>query len=123
MSVVVQGADRLDRKLRAFQQGAMRPAGKTASVLSAQAAQADAQRLAPRDTGELARSIRVLTEGETAVLIASAEHAMPVEFGTLHTRAQPFFRPAVSRQRAPARQRYRHHGKIRLLQVAGGIHG
>lgn len=55
---------------------------------------------APVDTGELQGSIEaeMLSEFEGHV-IATAEHAPFVEFGTVHMVAQPFMAPAVEQHR------------------------
>lgn len=59
-----------------------------------------AQSNAPVDTGELRGSIKgeVVSQFEGRV-IATAEHAPFVEFGTVHMVAQPFMAPAVEQHR------------------------
>lgn len=61
----------------------------------------DARARCPVRTGELRDSIdgEVQSAGSviTAVLGASADHALPVEFGTERMSAQPFIRPAAER--------------------------
>lgn len=74
-------------------------------VLAAAEVGADAARAAaPKDTGELAGSIRVEYAGENggpkgdrveAWIVADARHAAPVEFGTARQRAQPFLQAAI----------------------------
>lgn len=53
------------------------------------------QELTPVDTGELKDSEEVRREGNSVVLIAGADHAVHVEFGTAYQSPQPFMRPAV----------------------------
>jgi hypothetical protein len=51
----------------------------------------------PVDTGELRDSLYVERIGPGRRIGASADHAMPVEFGTSDMAAQPFLRPALSK--------------------------
>lgn len=56
----------------------------------------EAIQLAPVDTGELKQSIRArMINPRFWRASAHAPHALHVEFGTLHTRAQPYLRPAI----------------------------
>ncbi len=55
----------------------------------------DAQRYAPVETGELRESIHV--EGDRVV--AEADHAVYVEYGTRYMDAQPFLRRALYQRR------------------------
>lgn len=58
----------------------------------------DARRLAPVDTGALRSSIAAVpSEGRVE---ARSDHAVYVELGTRHMRAQPYLRPAAYRKRA-----------------------
>lgn len=58
-----------------------------------------AKRLCPVDTGRLRASITNAlekdTEGLSAVIGTNVDYAVPVEFGTSRTPAQPFLRPAL----------------------------
>ena len=65
--------------------------------------QADAQRLAPVDTGNLRNSITTSVQGDglRAAVVATASYARFVEFPTSRTAAQPFMGPATDRN-APA---------------------
>lgn len=54
-----------------------------------------AREKAPRDSGELANSIHHEVNGSFVRVIATAPHAINVEFDTDDTRAQPFLRPAL----------------------------
>ena len=59
-----------------------------------------AQSICPVDTGELQSSISAEVQSEfEAHVIATAEHAPYVEFGTVHMMAQPFMAPAVEQHR------------------------
>ena len=78
-----------------------------------------AVRLAPHDTGKLKKTIRAeLSTGpigferrlEATVLAGGqgvVDYAVPVEFGTVHQRAQPYLQPAVESQRIPHMNRLR----------------
>ena len=65
--------------------------------------QADAQRLAPVDTGNLRNSIATTVQGDglRAAVVATASYAYWVEAGNSRTAAQPFMGPATDRN-APA---------------------
>ena len=49
----------------------------------------------PVDTGELRDSGEVKQSGDDATVTYTADHAMPVEFGTSKMAAQPYLRPAI----------------------------
>ena len=57
-----------------------------------------AKKLAPVDTGNLRNSItHEVDDGESAVYIGTnVEYAPYVCLGTIHTKAQPFLKPAVA---------------------------
>lgn len=67
----------------------------------------DMRRTAPRRTGELARSIQAETKDLEGKAVATARHAIFVEYGTSSTPEQPFAGPAAerSRRRFPRRLR------------------
>lgn len=67
----------------------------------------DMRRAAPRRTGELARSIQVEVKDLEGKAVATARHAIFVEYGTSSTPEQPFAGPAAerSRRRFPRRLR------------------
>jgi HK97 gp10 family phage protein len=59
-----------------------------------------AQSICPVDTGELQSSIGVEMQSEfEGHVVATAEHAPYVEFGTVHMMAQPFLGPAAEQHR------------------------
>lgn len=74
----------------AIDRGVQRAAGKIADL---------AQQLAPVDTGELRDSIHVEEDPQPGFyrIVASAPHAVYVEFGTHKMQAQPFLTPAAQR--------------------------
>ena len=61
--------------------------------------QADAKHLAPVDTGTLRSSIVREVKGNIAIVGTNVEYAPYVEYGTKRSRAQPFLRPAIDRNR------------------------
>jgi HK97 gp10 family phage protein len=56
-----------------------------------------AQAAAPMLTGELRASIHVEVDGDQHRVVADAEHAAYVEFGTSDTAPQPYMWPAADR--------------------------
>lgn len=66
-------------------------------VKAAEAGAAAARLYVPVDSGELLASIQVQENPDGTVdYVATADHAVHVEFGTRDTPAQPFLRPAIS---------------------------
>ena len=65
--------------------------------------QADAQRLAPVDTGNLRNSVTTAVQGDglRAAVVATASYSRWVEEGTSRMAPQPFMGPATDRN-APA---------------------
>jgi HK97 gp10 family phage protein len=64
-----------------------------------------ARQLAPVDTGELRDLIALLYGPYGGVkLVSQAAHTIFVEFGTVNSDAQPFFRPAVEAGRKHMRK-------------------
>lgn len=62
----------------------------------------------PKDTGNLAGSIRVVMHGDGGTVAASAPYAMHVEMGTAHMTARPFLYPALrAHEAAIARRAHR----------------
>ena len=51
----------------------------------------------PVDTGELRDSGEVIQKGDETIVIYTAEHAVPIEFGTSKMAAQPYLRPAIDK--------------------------
>lgn len=61
----------------------------------------DMLRLVPRDTGELADSIKAYsTTGHRFRIKVGTDHWAPVEYGTRHQAAQPYIRPSVYKKRS-----------------------
>lgn len=58
------------------------------------------ERNAPRLTGQLAASV----DEEGGVVVVQAPYGAYVEYGTRHSKAQPFLRPAKDQAEAPWRQ-------------------
>ncbi len=72
------------------------PVEEAGAEIVAQLAQANA----PRLTGKLATSV----DEESGLVVVTAEYGAYVEYGTRHTAAQPFLRPAKDQAEAPFRQ-------------------
>lgn len=62
----------------------------------------DARARAPVDTGTLRASIATHEEGEIIEVVATADYAAYVEFGTQDASPEPFLRPAIQQARAKA---------------------
>ena len=59
--------------------------------------EAHAKSLAPVDTGTLKNSIQATKIGDARWrVVVGAEYGMYVEWGTVHSPAQPFFQPAIN---------------------------
>lgn len=59
-----------------------------------------AKTIVPVDTGELRDSIQILKIGDKKwSIVATADHALPVELGTVNTPAQPYMQPAAAMHR------------------------
>jgi HK97 gp10 family phage protein len=93
------GLGGLDAALKA-KASLMRAATVAAVALEVKSVKSDAEREAPRDTGELVGSIRGRTTGTRGEVEASAEHAGFQEFGTSRSAAQPFMGPAADKSRS-----------------------
>lgn len=53
------------------------------------------QRLTPVDTGALLESEKMEIDGDAVSIYAGTDHALPVEFGTIHQPAQSYMRAAI----------------------------
>ena len=73
--------------------------GAAAALETARAACAQAQSLAPVDTGRLRGSIRVRAEKDAAAVATDCSYAAAVELGTSACAARPFLKPAADGQR------------------------
>lgn len=69
------------------------------------------------DTGFLAGSIshRVRTKGKTIIgeVVASAEYAIHLEFGTVNMKARPFLQPALDKSASKIKSIFKQEGLIR----------
>lgn len=110
-AVVVTGVGRLDRQLRALEPAIGKKATRKALRAAAKVVQKEAQRVAPKKTGALARSIKVRArkarrrrdKGTLAYKATVGKgwfkgdtfYAAFLEFGTKKMRFHPFLRPAL----------------------------
>ena len=80
----------------------IRKAAKPSIGRSAKRLEARIRAAAPVDAGDLRRSIKssVSRDGMSATVRASARHALPVEAGTRHRPATPFFYSTANAQAA-----------------------
>lgn len=89
---MIKGMEKLQEQLRAIADANYTPAlekGVKEAILP------EMQALTPVDKGDLLASEDVVRENDTVSLIAGTDHAIYVEFGTVHQEAQPFMRPAI----------------------------
>ena len=92
MKQKVKGWEELQRQLEAIAEADYLPAlekGVRKAILP------EMQSLTAVDTGELLDSEGVEVIKDTVVLFANSDHAVFVEFGTIHQSAQPYMRPAI----------------------------
>lgn len=103
----IKGAAELNRVLRTIGPRSARSGGMKALRAAAKPIIAEAKRLVPVRTGDLKRSIttnpkRSRAERELTLLIGFrppvSRRAHLTEFGTVHSKAQPFIRPALDSQ-------------------------
>lgn len=96
VSMTLTGGDVLGRNLKKLSGAALYATQKKALRLAAEPVVKRAQALCPVDTGELRDSIKLESvTKDWATIVATAEHAPYVEYGTSRMPAQPFLRPAV----------------------------
>jgi len=100
MTINEKGSDDLAAALSAIGDGLddlTGAAGDTVSIVVARA-----RRLAPVDTGALARSLSGRGSGSTATISSSSTYAMPVHFGVpaRGQRANPFLHKAVEQEQS-----------------------
>ncbi len=89
---MIQGWDKLQKQLNAIAQADYTPAlekGVREAILP------EMQALTPVDEGDLLESEGVRREGNAVILYAGTDHAVFVEFGTIHQAPQPYMRPAI----------------------------
>lgn len=124
MATKVNGLEKLKAKLAALPQVAKEEMLVALNV-SADELVGMAQRLAPRDQGDLIRSIeKVPGRHELAIKVQAggkeARHARWVEFGTVKTRAHPFFFPSWRALRRRIKGRTSRASKKSAEKVARG---
>jgi HK97 gp10 family phage protein len=98
VTTYITGLASLNRKLGALP-AAAKEVMQQGVTIEAQEMAATARALAPVDSGALRASIVATAAAEPAV-VAGAAYAAHVEFGTHHSRREPFFYPAVRTGRA-----------------------
>ena len=89
---MIQGWDKLQKQLKSIADANYTPAlekGVREAIFP------EMQALTPIDTGELLESERVEVENDTVSIVADSDHAIPVEFGTIHMSAQSYMRAAI----------------------------
>lgn len=107
LKVEVEGVDEAASRLAEVADSIERGVGDALREV-AELIVSEAQSNAPVDTGFLRDSIHVAEESDTSVsVVADAEYAAYVEYGTSRMAAQPFFEPAVENARAEIEQRLR----------------
>lgn len=95
LTATLQDTHRLAARMQALSKD-IEAQALAALAEGAQAVADTARSLAPKRTGELQSSIRVV-EGDDGVTVeATAPHAAFVEFGTLKQPARPFLAPALA---------------------------
>lgn len=87
LGALKSGLARVERKLTA---GFDRAVDETTEAVAG-----DARQFAPVDEGELRASIEPRTTDEGGEVVATADHAAYVEFGTSNMSAQPYMLPAA----------------------------
>lgn len=106
LTITIRGARELEDLLKALGPRIARKVGDRALRAAARPVLAEAKRLVHVQSGDLRRSLtvrtgRVTKESERAVYIGSAGfgwRAHFLEFGTSHSPAYPFLRPAMDTQ-------------------------
>ena len=104
MTVTLVGFDGLAKDLRRLEKD-IRKAAKPAIARSAKRLEGQIRAAAPIDKNDLRRSIKssVSQSGLSATVRASAAHALPVESGTRHRPATPFFYSTAKKNAARIR--------------------
>lgn len=95
----VFGTEQVVRNLSNYQLNVMREIVKGAEAVQAQVIN-DAAQIVPVDTGNLLRSIKpggiqIMDTDVWAFIIADADYASYVEFGTTRQKAQPYLGPSI----------------------------
>lgn len=100
LDIEVEGADEAAATLREIGDNLQANIGE-ALRQAAELIVSEAQANAPVDTGHLRDSIEVTEESDDSVtVVAGAEYAAYVEYGTSKMAAQPFFEPAIESVRS-----------------------
>lgn len=100
ISVKLEGQASLLSKLKGILPK-VREGTRLAVAETALLVETDAKLFAPVDTGRLRSSIHaeIAPDGLRATVVAEANYAVHVEFGTRYQRAQPFLFPAYEKNR------------------------
>jgi HK97 gp10 family phage protein len=96
---MIEGWDKLQAQLKAIAAADYTPAlekGVREAILP------EMQALTRVDEGDLLASEDVVRENNSVSLVAGTDHAVHVEFGTVHQVAQPFMRPAIDTKKDAA---------------------
>jgi len=99
-SIAMEGLSALLDTLEDMDEAALYAAAARGMQEGLIAAAGDAAELCPKDTGALAASIGVSSDGRSASLVASSPYAVYVEMGTWAQPARPFLYPALQANRA-----------------------
>jgi phage gpG-like protein len=119
MSAHIEGVEGLQSRLRAI---GGRVIGKPIMTRLAMRTVREAKMLAPRRTSNLSRSIHVLEVTENAaIVVASAEYASAVEFGSREHDIVPVYRKALRWANTAAGTRLT--GSPRMAAQRGGLGG
>lgn len=78
------------------------------------------QILTPVDKGDLKASEEVRVENDTVLLSAGTDHALPVEFGTIHQSAQSYMRAALDNRKRDAQQAIARVMEEEIRKAANG---
>lgn len=97
-SITVEGIPALERAL-ATKVAELAAASIAVVAAETEAVRGDAEKGAPRLTGDLQEHILAEHEGATGVIHSTSRHAGFVEFGTFKDAPQPYMKPAAERAR------------------------
>lgn len=112
----IQGASELIAKLSSL----ANLDGTDAAIAGAEVILPYMQSITPVDTGELRNSEHIEVEGKDVLIIADADHASYVEFGTSRMRAQPYMRPAIDTRKGNATKAVIANLQGQLMRLLGG---
>jgi len=125
VTLTIEGLDELIREFKELGEKTVLDTLHTANVRAAEEVRDTARQMAPFDTGELERSIHVLsaTRGKQGVLATVGSelyYAMFIEYGTERMRNfYPFLRPAFDSHEASIIESYREALREAVKQHGG----